>query len=90
MVAAIDLMTRRRKNKQRQARKRKSELVAPRCVENCQIAHTVEQIAALLTCSPATVDDMMEAGRLPYIEVGTGMERKSRRAFHSDLKGLKV
>jgi hypothetical protein len=79
----------KRKKKRRPA-KRKVELVAPQCRADCPIAHTIEDTAALLSCSPATVENMMDAGLLPYIEVGVGLERKSRRVPHDAIYELRT
>jgi excisionase family DNA binding protein len=76
--------------RKKQTRKRKSELVAPQCKENCQINHTIEQVAALLQCSPRHIERLLEAGRLPYICCGLSKRRKTRRIPHSSLRELVV
>lgn len=71
-------------------RKRKAELVAPNCRADCQIAHTIEQTAALLQCSVDTIERMIEKRILDYLQSGTGLKRKSKRIPHSAIRSLIV
>lgn len=74
-------------SKQKRAtRKRKAELVAPDCSENCQINHTYAEAAALMRCSIRHVETLVEKGKLAFIECGAGDVRKHRRIPHSAIR----
>ena len=72
----------------KQTRKRKRDLVAPVCAENCQVNHTIEQSAALLQCSVAVVERMLSTGILLYVLCSVGLKRKSRRVPHPAIRQL--
>lgn len=75
-------------NSGKPTRKRKTELVAPPCRENCQINHTYEQVAAILNISVYQVEKLVSYGRLRYVELGVGEVRKFRRIPHAELRAL--
>jgi excisionase family DNA binding protein len=69
--------------------RRKGELRPPVCQagDNCQINHTIEQTAALLNCSIKTIQRLLDAGKLEYIECGLGV-RKFIRVPHASVRKL--
>jgi excisionase family DNA binding protein len=69
----------------KQARRRKAQLVAPTCKPNCQINHTIDQIAALLQCSPKHVRKLIADGEIKGVNWGT-KDRKHIRVPHPEIR----
>lgn len=74
------------KNKTR----RKADLEAPRCRENCQINHNIQQAAALLQVSPWQVRQLIECGRLAAMNISAGEGKKYLRIPHASIGKLLV
>ena len=66
------------KHGKKQTRKRKRDLVAPQCRENCQRGHNVEQAAALIGISVRQLWALISANRIETFDAGLG---KSKRRY---------
>lgn len=74
------------KNKTR----RKADLQAPRCRENCQVNHNLNQAAALLQISVWQVRQLIECGKLAAMNISAGEGKRYLRIPHASIGKLLV
>lgn len=80
-----------RKSKGKKKRRaRKKELVVPNCRENCQVNHSIDQIAALCNISPHHVRLLIKDGTFKAIDFtrSKGKKRKTLRIPHPEIYRL--
>ena len=63
------------RSRKKQTRKRKRDLIAPQCRENCQRGHNVEEAAAIIGISVPQLFRLINTGRIEHANAGTGKSR---------------